>query len=675
MGKTRAEIQRAYRERKKAKDEEQYKAKEAARAKKHYKPAASLSHEARERRNAQAREKMRRHRARKQAAKVTIKMDFKKKNKASGGPRKKIKELQRKLEKTLKAQKKLQKRLERAKSKGAQGQGTSNECMTPRSKTNSEIRAAGLTPRRVPDRLRKKILFSNVVTSGIKESYRKRTSDGKRMIRGIVVGKIVKKYRMISTLAHEIGVARNARTDGQKKTRLPLVRAGIRKAVHDFMEREDNSRIMPGKNDYKKIGKNKVQVRVLTNYLTSLREKFVSENPDIKISLSVFARLRPPNIKLASFLSRNTCLCTKHQNFALKLKTLKEKGLVNSTNPDNFLRSFPEKENVKALLEPFEDLPLSVKIKYEEWQRVEENGKKRMKIVTSEIGINDFADMFIKESVVFREHTIRANEQYAQLKALKETLPPKHVIIQMDFAENYKVKTTDEIQSAYWNCEMVTLHPVVLYYRAQGDSELQHESICVVSDELGHNSSTVYAILKRLLPKIKQNHDVQYIHYWTDSPSSQYRNKTIFSVVSDHKELFGVPATWNYFEAGHGKGPCDGVGGTAKRMADDAVKRDSAKIQDAHDFYEWAINLNSVIKYEFVTSRECGESKTDLGEKYGTTKAVKGTMTFHAVVGMSPGVVKTRPTSCYCAKCFNAKGFRPKTTCTWKTHNMTKPNK
>ena len=45
------------------------------------------------------------------------------------------------------------------------------------------------------------------------------------------------------------------------------------------------------------------------------------------------------------------------------------------------------------------------------------------------------------------------------------------------------------------------------------------------------------------------------IHYWTDSPTLQYRNKTIFSVVSRHEETFGVKAVWNYFEAGHGKGP------------------------------------------------------------------------------------------------------------------------
>jgi hypothetical protein len=39
------------------------------------------------------------------------------------------------------------------------------------------------------------------------------------------------------------------------------------------------------------------------------------------------------------------------------------------------------------------------------------------------------------------------------------------------------------------------------------------------------------------------------IQYLTDSPTSQYRIKMIFSVVANHHELFGVDASWMYFEA------------------------------------------------------------------------------------------------------------------------------
>jgi hypothetical protein len=58
----------------------------------------------------------------------------------------------------------------------------------------------------------------------------------------------------------------------------------------------------------------------------------------------------------------------------------------------------------------------------------------------------------------------------------------------MDFAENYSCKSVEEIQTAYWNQTGVTLHPVVVYYRKNG--ETQHKSYVVVSDEMSHSPST-----------------------------------------------------------------------------------------------------------------------------------------------------------------------------------------
>ena len=42
-------------------------------------------------------------------------------------------------------------------------------------------------------------------------------------------------------------------------------------------------------------------------------------------------------------------------------------------------------------------------------------------------------------------------------------------------------------------------------------------------------------------------------------------------------------------ESGHGKGPCDPVGGTAKRKADLAVKNDKVVIQNTHHFFALAM--------------------------------------------------------------------------------------
>ena len=45
---------------------------------------------------------------------------------------------------------------------------------------------------------------------------------------------------------------------------------------------------------------------------------------------------------------------------------------------------------------------------------------------------------------------------------------------------------------------------------------------------------------------------VQCMHYWKDSSTSQYRNKTVFSLVATHEEHFGVKASWDDFMAYHG---------------------------------------------------------------------------------------------------------------------------
>lgn len=180
----------------------------------------------------------------------------------------------------------------------------------------------------------------------------------------------------------------------------------------------------------------------------------------------------------------------------------------------------------------------------------------------------------------------RVREQYKALRELKEGLKKNEMILQMDFAENYSCRSLDEVQTAYWNQTSVTLHPVVVYYRR--NEALLHRSFVIVSDDTNHSSATVCTFVDSLIPQLKKiNPNLKLLHYWTDSPSSQYRNKYIFHTVANHAELYGMPAVWNYFEAGHSKGPCDGLGGTTKRMADEAIRQGNAVIQDAHDFFKW----------------------------------------------------------------------------------------
>ena len=176
-----------------------------------------------------------------------------------------------------------------------------------------------------------------------------------------------------------------------------------------------------------------------------------------------------------------------------------------------------------------------------------------------------------------------------------------------------------------------------------------HKSYVIVSDERSHGAATVYAFMQALVPAIREDVKVNHIHYVTDSPSSQYRNISIFAVLTKHQELLGTNASWLYFEAGHGKGPCDGVGGSSKRMADDYVRRGNSILTAAQ--YAAYGNSSGKVKYLVVPKETVAAGLLEL-EAIKATTTVKGTMTYHAAVCPRPGVLMLRKTSCYSLCCF-----------------------
>jgi hypothetical protein len=66
-----------------------------------------------------------------------------------------------------------------------------------------------------------------------------------------------------------------------------------------------------------------------------------------------------------------------------------------------------------------------------------------------------------------------------------------------------------------------------------------------------------------------------------------------------HFADFGLLAEWHFFATGHGKSPCDGVGGTIKRViAKLSLQRPSEnQILTAEQMFECAVDNLKGIKY------------------------------------------------------------------------------
>jgi hypothetical protein len=353
---------------------------------------------------------------------------------------------------------------------------------------------------------------------------------------------------------------------------------------------------------------------------------------------------------------------------SLTLKALKKKNIECTLNGEKML------ERKQDLLQETEQkLASGDEIQVGQWKRVEieVKGQKKsvMKIVDSIMKPQEFLTHLRSQIEEFDQHVMRIKTQYSEMKNLKENLPVNHCIIHMDFSENYSCKSVQEIQSAYWNQTAVTLHPVVIYFKTEASKEILHQSFVFVSDEMGHNANTVLTIIDKLIPAVKQLiPEVTCIHYWTDSPTSQYRNKLIFRCIANHNSTYGIHAKWNYWEAGHGKGPCDGLGGRVKRLADEAVNTGKVCIQDPSDFYAWSQSVNCTmknVKFVFVSTEEC-ENKAKENNQLNL-KPIVGTMKLHAVVGKGDNCVAVRNTSCYCTTCLSHESA---TCSTWRNETL-----
>ena len=138
------------------------------------------------------------------------------------------------------------------------------------------------------------------------------------------------------------------------------------------------------------------------------------------------------------------------------------------------------------------------------------------------------------------------------------------VIALGDFAENYQFVVHDEIQSYYWSQEYCTLQQLVVYF-IDADGNIQHNSLCFISDDNDPNTNFVYKIIT-ILNYLKNNLPiVDKIFYFSDGCAEQYKNcKNIFNLWY-HQQDFNMDVEWIFFATSHSKSQCVGVGGFVKR--------------------------------------------------------------------------------------------------------------
>lgn len=214
--------------------------------------------------------------------------------------------------------------------------------------------------------------------------------------------------------------------------------------------------------------------------------------------------------------------------------------------------------------------------------------------------LTEFQDRMVK----FRCHLFNIRWQYRAYRELRENLLSHECLLHIDFSENYVCQYSDEVQSVHFggSHQQATLHTGVLY-----TAQNPPLPFCSISPSRRHDPPAicVHPVLDMIKTKFPE---VSCLHFFSDGPATQYRQKGNFFLLSREPFKNGFQeVTWSFFEANHGKGAPDGVGGTLKRSADRLVCM-GIDIPSAEMLYTKLKERESAVQL-FFTREESVEAK------------------------------------------------------------------
>ncbi|CAH1106712.1 unnamed protein product [Psylliodes chrysocephalus] len=545
------------------------------------------------------------------------------------------------------------------KNKQQRSHETTDSNLTPLTKVNMLLNASQIEPSKVEE-VKKSLIFGEVVQQQLVNTYQELKSDQKKQVfKKMLDGKVIEKYKMRTKLSTVMKFRKSSNFNNknimsfERKKGKHIQRTDIIKLkIKDFLELEDNSRVCPGKKEFVKKDKVTKQKRFLSNTLKNLYQKFLHAYPNFKISYKFFCLARPFYIKPMRVSDRETCKCIIHANMELIVQSLYINKIVFGKTPndvikdiccstyaaDCLLRKCNNCENAKPHFKEYIESEL---LQYFQWIYLKQNYfdkktqtvKQTRKVAKQpkEVKAAELVTIFMKKLPVFLSHEGRILHQHHSISVLKKVLKANEIIIHCDFSENYSLKYAEEIQSFHFGSarQQITLHTVVVYSNDGLDTVTK--SYCTLSESLHHGPAAIWAHLQPILKEYTQNR-IDTIHFLSDSPATQYRNKQMFSFLTNHfmehfPEVKNV--SWNYHETGHGKGAPDGIGGVCKRTADRVV----AQGKDISSFESLVNVLKECcpgISFYIINSKDIDTFASIISKQ--NLLAFKGTLKVHQVI-------------------------------------------
>ena len=258
-------------------------------------------------------------------------------------------------------------------------------------------------------------------------------------------------------------------------------------------------------------------------------------------------------------------------------------------------------------------------------------------------------------NTTFITHFFTADWQHYQYRLLKQNLKSGEVMLVMDFAENRKSQYQDEIKSARFNKQQITLHPVIAFYRSQSGQLVRH-ALGFITDDVVHDHNAVHRFTSCSLHFLQEKLILSAegplkVYIFSDSCAVQYKGRGTFADLTH----YALPVQRIHYGSEHGKGEAgeaDGETGAISKSLEAAVLCRTVFIRHAADLHQWCVQ--NLSKDEDLSKRTfffVDPDQIQRGHQETNVKCIPGCRQFHQVAALSPLVLKAQRLACFCIAC------------------------
>ena len=411
----------------------------------------------------------------------------------------------------------------------------------------------------------------------------------------------------------------------------------LKKTIYSFAL--ENTIDVPDKKKYI------VGARFRTSSLLNLHATFETQYPGLCTS-GTFSKYWPAMFVKPCASEFGTCLCTVCQNIELKVEALVTRKLIGKDQPgfgldlviqesrqDNFEPETNFKSELASLAEA------NTVVGYLEWCKVKQteinvNTGKAKSDKTMRLSKNlSAAELGARVQTEFEDYKNHLERDYVmktELKKVRQEVKEddEMAVLHNDWAEQHKLTEVKEVQSAYFNGRYsYDLHTGYCYTK-----EDSHGFVSL-SDSSDHTASAIHNALRPKIEALVAKGKKRFV-ICSDSPSGQYRNSKNVILMQRLCAEFGISIRLLFTEAGHGKSPCDGVGGNVKTQVEAVAlevhgNSETLTIHSADDVAK-VIRERTNLTYDVTVHHK--EKTEEINRSLGKLSSLTGAMKIHEIL-------------------------------------------